>query len=77
MAQISKLKKDLNDEKEIMEELMSQIPVDTNLPLVNIERPLNEFSADDLLVPMSQVSLKQVEIKELKEENEKNQIRIV
>ena len=54
-----------------MEELMSQTPVDTDLPLVNIEIPLNEFSADDLLVPMSQVSLKDVEIKELKKENEK------
>ena len=54
-----------------MEELMSQPFVDTILPLVNIERPVNEFSADDLLVPMSQVSLKEVEIKELKEENEK------
>ena len=67
MAQISKLKKDQNDEKEIMEELMSQTPIDTNLPLVNIERPLNEFSADALLVPISQVSMKEVEIKELKE----------
>ena len=38
---------------------------------MNIEKPLSEFSADDLLVPMSQVSLKDVEIKELKEENEK------
>ena len=71
MTRISKLKKDQNDEKEIMEELMSQTPVDTDLSLVNIEKPLSEFSADDLLVPMSQVSLKDVEIKELKEENEK------
>ena len=54
-----------------MEELMSQSPVDTSLPLVNIEIPLNEFSADALLVPMSQVSLKDVEIKELNDENEK------
>ena len=54
-----------------MEELMSQTPVDIDLPLVNIEIPLNEFSADALLVPMSQVSLKDVEIKELKDENEK------
>ena len=72
MAHISKLKKDQNDENEIMEELMSQTHVDTYLSLVNIEKPLSEFSADDLLVPMSQVSLKDVEIKELKEENEKN-----
>ena len=71
MTQILNLKKDQNDEKEIMEELMSQNPVDTDLSLVNIEKPLSEFSADDLLVPMSQVSLKDVEIKELKEENEK------
>ena len=67
MAQISKLKKEQNDEKEIMEELMSQTPADTDLSLVNIEKDLSEFSADDLLVPMSQVSLKDVEIKELKE----------
>ena len=26
---------------------------DTDLSLVNIKKPLNEFSADDLLVPMS------------------------
>ena len=54
-----------------MEELMSQTPVDTDLSLVNIEKPLSEFSVDDLLVPMSQVSRKDVEIKELKEGNEK------
>ena len=54
-----------------MEELMSQTPADTDLSLVNTEKPLSEFSADDLLVSMSQVSLKDVEIKELKEENEK------
>ena len=54
-----------------MEEIMSQTPVDIDLSLVNIEKPLIEFSANDLLVPMSQVSLKDVEIKELKEENEK------
>ena len=59
-----------------MEELMSQTPVDTDLPLVNIEIPLSEFSADDLLVPMSQVSLKDVEIKELKEENEKIKLEL-
>ena len=54
-----------------MEKLMSQTLADTDLSLVNIEKPLSEFSADDLLVPMSQVSLKDVEIKELKEENDK------
>ena len=48
MAQIVKLKRDQNDEKEVMEELMSQPFVDTILPLVNIEIPLNEFSADAL-----------------------------
>ena len=47
---------------------MSQTPVETNLSLMNIEKSLSEFSTDDLLVPMSQVSLKDVEIKELKEE---------
>ena len=36
MAQISKLKRDKNDEKEIMEELMSQTTIDMDLPLVNI-----------------------------------------
>ena len=36
IAHILKLKKDQNDEKEIMEELMSQTPVDTSLPLVII-----------------------------------------
>ena len=71
MTQISQLKKDQNDEKEIMEELMSQTPIDIDLSIVNIEKPLSDFFADDLLVPMSQVSLKDVEIKELKEENEK------
>ena len=48
MIQISQLKKDQNDEKEIMEELMSQTPAVTDLSLVNIEKPLSEFSADDL-----------------------------
>ena len=66
MTQILKLKKDQNDEKEIMEELMSQIPVDIDLSLVNIEKSLSEFLADDLLVPMSQVSLKDVERNTLK-----------
>ena len=71
IAQISRLKRDQNEEKEIMEELMSQTPTDEDLTIVNIEKPLNDFSADDLLVPMSQVSLKDEEIRELKEENEK------
>ena len=46
---------------------MSQTPTDEDLTIVNIENPLNDFSTDDLLVPMSQVSLKDVEIRELKE----------
>ena len=71
MDQILKLKRDQNDENEIMKELMSQTPIDNDLPLIHIENPLNEFFADNLLVPMSQVSLKEVEIKELREENEK------
>ena len=50
---------------------MSQTPTDPDLSIVNIEKPLSDFSADDLLVPMSQVSLTDVEIKELKEENER------
>ena len=65
------MKKDQNDEKEIMEELMSQTPTGEDLSIVNIEKPLDDFSADDLLVPMSQVILKDEEIKELKAENEK------
>ena len=71
IAQIAKLKKEKNDEKEVMEELINQPFVDTDLPLVNVEKPLNEFSVDVLLVPMSQLCLKEVEIKELKNENEK------
>ena len=54
-----------------MEELMSQTPTDRYFSIVNIENPLSDFSVDDLLVPMSQVSLKDVDIRELKEENEK------
>ena len=54
-----------------MEELMNQPFIDIDEPLVNVEKPLNEFSADALLVPMSQVSLKEVEIKGLKDENER------
>ena len=50
---------------------MSQNPTGEDLTIVNIERPLNDFSPDDLLVPMSQVSLKDEEIRDLKEENEK------
>ena len=60
IAKISWLKKHQNDEKEIMEELMSQTPIGEDLTIVNIEKPLNDFSVDDLLVPMSQVSLKDV-----------------
>ena len=50
---------------------MSQTPTDEDLNIVNIEKPLNDFSVDDLLVPMSHFSLKDEEIRELKEENEK------
>ena len=71
IAQISWLKRDQNEEKEIMEELMSQTPTVEDLTIMNIEKPLNDFSIDDLLVPMSQVSLKDEEIRELKQENEK------
>ena len=71
LSQISLMKKDQNDEKEIMEELMIQTPTSEDLSIVNIEKPLDDFSADDLLVPMSQVSLKEEAIKELKAENEK------
>ena len=71
LSQISLMKKDQSDEKEIMEELMSQTPTDEDLSIVNIHKPLDDFSADDLLVPMSQVSLKDEAIKELKAENEK------
>ena len=66
IAHISWLKRDQNEEKEIMEELMIQTPTDEDLTIVNIEKPLNDFSADDLLVPMSQFSLKDEEIRELK-----------
>ena len=58
ISQIALLKRDQNEEKEIMEELMSQTPIDDDLSIVNIDKPLNDFSADDLLIPMSQVSLK-------------------
>ena len=71
LSQISLMKKDQSDEKEIMEELMSQTPADEDLSVVNIHKPLDDFSADDLLVPMSQVSLKDEAIKELKAENER------
>jgi len=50
---------------------MNQPFVDIDESLVNVEKPLNEFSVDALLVPMSQVSLKEVKIKGLKDENEK------
>ena len=43
IAQISRLKKDQNHEKEIMEELMSQTPTDEDLTIVNIEKTLNDF----------------------------------
>ena len=39
IAHIAKLKKDQNDEKEVMEELMNKPFVDTDLPLVNVEKP--------------------------------------
>ena len=53
LSHISLMKKDQSDEKEIMEELMSQTPTDEDLSIVNIDKPLDNFSADDLLVPMS------------------------
>ena len=53
LSQISLMKNDQNDEKEIMEELMSQTPTDEDLSIVNIQKPLDDFSADDLLVLMS------------------------
>ena len=71
LSQISLMKKDQNEEKEIMEELMSQTPTGEDLSIVNIQKPLDDFSTDDLLVPMSQVSLKEEAIKDLKAENEK------
>ena len=40
ISQITMLKKDQNDEKKIMEELMSQTPTDEDLSIVNIEKPL-------------------------------------
>ena len=58
ISQIALLKRDQNEEKEIMEELMSQTPIDEDLSIVNIDKPLNEFSANDLSIPMSQVNLK-------------------
>ena len=70
LSQISMLKKDQTEEKEIMEELMSQTPTGDDLSIVNIQKPLADFSADDLLVSMSQVSLNEEAIKELKTENE-------
>ena len=77
LSQISVLKKDQNDEKEIMEELMSQTPTDEDLSIVKIDKPLDNFSADDLLVSMSQVSLKDEEIRELTTENEKLKAELI
>ena len=77
LSQISMLKKDQNDEKEIMEELMSQTPTDEDLSIVKIDKPLDNFSADDLLVSMSQVSLKDEEIRELTTENEKVKAELI
>ena len=55
---------------------MNQPFIDTEEPLINVEKPSNEFSTDALLVPMSQVSLKEVEIKQLKNENEKIKLEL-
>ena len=43
LSQISLMKKDQIDEKEIMEELMSQTPTGEDLSIVNIEKPLDDF----------------------------------
>ena len=59
LSQISVLKKDQTEEKEIMDELMSQTPAGDDLSIVDIQKPLADLSADDLLVSMSQVSLKE------------------
>ena len=73
ISQIASMKRDQNDEKEIMEELMNQTPTDEDLSIVNIEKPLNDFSMDDLLVPMSQDRNQlQKKFNELKERNIRN-----
>ena len=65
------LKKDQTEEKEILDELMSQTPAGDDLSIVDIQKPLADLSVDDLLVSMSQVSLKEEAIKELKTKNQK------
>ena len=70
ITQVTRLNQSQNEENEVMRELMNEPFIDTEEPLINIEKLVNEFSADALLVPMSQVSLKEVEIKGLKDENE-------
>ena len=76
ITQVTRLNKSQNEENEVMEELMNQPFIDTEEPLVNIEKTVNEFSVDALLFPMSQVSLKEVEIKGLKDENEKIKLEL-
>ena len=55
---------------------MSQTPTGDDLSIVDIQKPLADLSADDLLVSMSQVSLKEEAIKELKTENEKMKVEL-
>ena len=76
ITQVTRLNKSQNEEKEVMEELINQPFIDTKEPLVNVEEPVNEFFTDDLLVPMSQVRLKEVDIKGLKDENEKIKLEL-
>ena len=51
------------EEKEVLEELMNQ-------PFIHNEEHTNELLVEELLVAMSQINLREEEIKEFKEENQ-------
>ena len=64
VSQNSSFNGNQKEEEEVLEELMSQ-------PLIQNEDQVNESPTDDLYVAMSQINLREGEIKELKEGNVK------
>ena len=62
ISQISVLNANRREENEVFEELMIQ-------PLIQNEDQVNESPVEKLFVAMSQINLREGEIKELKEEN--------
>ena len=62
MSHLSSFNANQKEEEEVLEEFMSQ-------PLIQTKDQVNKSHADDLSISMSQINLREGEIKELKEGN--------